>query len=141
MGEYGELEHIKHHEKFVRSLNVDGCNFGRLLRQEADMFKRNMHSKIEDSKTVSQLSIDMVRKSKDDIGGLKIMVHDAINCTHASKKIVEEMQERAEKIKKDFEDMSKYLPWKLLGVVLGGNLLFVGAGIVLVIIKMKSGGQ
>lgn len=138
---WSELKHLQQHWDFVEILNADGCHYGELLSRTVAEIQKRTTTKIAGFETVSQLMLELGRKNKKELEGIKKMVIDAISCTHAAQQTVVDMESRAEKIRDRFEQLQSKFSWRLLwmvlGGVLGGNGLFLAAYVFIELVVKK----
>lgn len=126
-----ELECLARRNKITKDLNADGCHYGELLSRTVAEIHKKLMSKAGGFETVAQLMLDLGKKNKKELGELKVMTVDAIACTSAARQTVNDMEERAARVREKFEQLQSRFSWRLfwmiLGGVLGGNGLFLAA--------------
>jgi|LGOV01.1.fsa_nt_gb hypothetical protein len=124
-----ELNHLKYHNAFTDFLNSEGCHFGELLGRTVAEMQKKLISKVANFESTAQVMLDLGKKNKSELEGIKKMSIDAIACTHAARQAVNDMAQKAEIVRDRFDRVG----WRLLWIVLGGNGLFLAANIAVVL--------
>ena len=111
-----EFECLERRNKITEELNIEGCHFGELLSRTVAEMNKKLMSKCAGFETVANIMLDLGKKNKKELEGIKKMTVDAISCTHAAQQTVKEIKGTSDKI-----------ALRLLWIILGGNSLFLGA--------------
>lgn len=126
-----ELECLEQRNKIIDELNADGCHYGDLLSRTVAEMKKKLMSKVAGFETVARLMLDLEKQNKQEMKIIKTMAIDAIACTHAAQKTVNEMESKTEVVRARFDRVV----WKLLWIILGGNGLFVGVHLAIMLLS------
>lgn len=126
-----ELECLERRDKIIGNLNVDGCHYGDLLSRTVAEMQKKLMSKVAGFETTARLMLDLGKANKKEMEIVKKMAVDAIACTHAAQQAVNDMEHRSEIVRARFDRVA----WKLLWVILGGNGLFLGAHLAIMLLS------
>ncbi len=132
-----ELECLERRKEITERLDADGCHYGDLLSRTLTETKKKLMSKVASFELVAQLMLDLGKKNKVELEGVKKMAIDAIACTHAAQQVAVDMALKSEVILSRFDRVTWKLLWMILGGVIGGNGLFLIAYIVIISLSKR----